>query len=105
MVLVEVLVDNGCRSVLAVSCSECVHYVAVSVRSELLGKLLLAALHFLLCSVILGCALLYAYRLAFLLRIEAEVLQKKCLARLEGSSLLRSVAAILGELHLYAEGL
>ena len=105
MVLVEVLVDNGCRCVLAVSSTEGVHHVAVGVRSELLGELLLAALHFLLCSVELRCALFYAYWLAFLLRIEAEVLKQKSLARLQSGSLLRSVATVLCELNLNAESL
>ena len=103
VILVEVLVDNSCRSVLAVSCAECVHYVAVCVRSELLSELLLANLHLLLSCVVLRCTLLYAYRLAFLFRIEAEVLKEECLAWLQSSSLFRSVATILSELNLYAE--
>ena len=37
----EELSDDSCRSVLAVSCSECIHNPAVSIRSELLRELLL----------------------------------------------------------------
>ena len=103
VVLVEVLVDNSCRSVLAVSSTKGVHYVAVGIRSELLGKLLLTSLHLLLCSVELRCALFYANWLAFLFWVEAEVLKKQSLARLQSSCLLRSVAAILGKLNLNTE--
>ena len=44
VVLVEVFGDEGCGSVGAVSCAEGVVHVAVCIRSQLLGELLLALL-------------------------------------------------------------
>ena len=90
---------------LAVSCSEGIHDIAVSIRCELLCKLLLAFLQGLLGSLELRSAFLYAYWLALLLRIEAEVLKQECLTWLEGGSLLRSVCAVSSKLHLYTKTL
>ena len=100
---VEVVSDNGGRSMLAVSCTKGVVNIYISVRSELLGELLLANLHFLLGLVKLRCTLLYAYRLAFLLGIETEVLEQQCLAGLEGSSSLAGVTAVGSKLNLNTE--
>ena len=88
---------------LAVSGTEGVHNVAVSVRSELLGEILLAALHLLLCLVVLWSALLHAYWLAFLLWIEAEVLQKQSLTWLQCGNLCVGIGAVGSKLHLHAE--
>ncbi len=53
VILVERISDDSCRSVLAVSCTECVHYIYVSVRSELSSELLLTFLHLSLSSIVL----------------------------------------------------
>ena len=105
MVSVERVGDNSCRSVLAVSGTEGVVNVNVSVRSELLCEVFLTTLHLLLCLVILGCAFLYAYGLAFLLGIEAQVLEQQSLATLQSGSSLACVATVLSKLNVYAEGL
>ena len=79
---------------LAVSGTEGVHHVAVSVRSKRLGKLLLALLHGLLSLVVFGSTLLNAYGLALFLGIEAQVLKQQSLAHLQGSCLLLSLGAV-----------
>ena len=88
---------------LAVCGAECIHYPAVSIRSEFLGEVLLSGLHFLLCSLVCRIILFDSYRLAFLLRIVTEVLKKKHLTRLESRSLLVSSLAIRSELYRNTE--
>ena len=88
---------------LAVCCTESVHYPAVSVRSKLLGEILLSCLHLLLGCLICRIIFFDSYRLAFLLRIVAEVLKKKHLTRLESRSLLVSSLAIRSELYRNTE--
>ena len=99
----EVICNDSCRSVFAVSCTESIHYPAVSVRSKFLGKLFLRSLHCLLSLFISRILLVDSYRLAFLFRIETEVLEKKHLTRFEGCSLLVSLLAVRSELYRNAE--
>ena len=88
---------------LAVCGAEGIHYVAVSVGSELLCELLLAGLHCLLGLFVCRILLVDSDRLALLLRIVAEVLEHKHLARLEGSGCLGSVCTVRGELYRSTE--
>ena len=88
---------------LAVSGAESVHHVYVCVRCQLLGEVFLATFHLLLGCVILGGTLLYAYGLAFLLGVVAQVLQQQSLSGLQRGGFGVSVAAILGELHFHAQ--
>ena len=88
---------------LAVCCSERIHNPAVSIRGKLLGELLLGSLHCLLCLLVCRILLVDAYRLAFLFRIVAEILEKKNLTRLEGSCQFVSLLAVRSELYRYAE--
>ena len=103
MILVERISDDSCRSVLAVSCTECVHYIYVSVRSQLSSELLLALLHLSLSSIKFWSTLLNANWLSFLFWIEAEVLEQESLTWLQGSCFSISVTAVLSELNVYAE--
>ena len=103
MVSVEVISDNSRRSVLAVSRTEGVVYIAISVRSQCLGEFLLASLHLLLGSLVVRIILLDANRLAFLFRIEAEVFEQEDFTRLQRSSLFASLSAVRSELNGNAE--
>ena len=84
---------------LAVSSTECVHYVAVSIRSELLCEVLLLALHFLLSSLVSRILLVDTYWLTLLFRIVTKVLEKKHLTWLQCSSLSISSSTIRSELN------
>ena len=105
MVGIEVVGDDGGRSVLAVCGTEGVHHIAVSIAGESLGELLLAGLHGLLSLVVLGSTLLNTYGLAFFLRIEAQVLEQQSLTHLQGSSLLLSLSAVGSEGYGNTKGL
>ena len=72
VVCVEIVGDDSCRSVTAVSCAECVVNVAVSVACESFCEFLLALFHFFLGCVVCWVFFVDANRLAFLFRIEAE---------------------------------
>ena len=98
-VLVKVVGDNCCRSVLTVSSTEGVVDIDISIRSELLSEILLPVLHLCFGSIVLRSTLLNADRLSFLLWIEAEVLQQQGLTRLEGSCLSVSICAVRSELY------
>ena len=87
------------------SCTECVHNIYISVRSQLLSKFLLAFLHSLLCLVVFWSALLNTYRLAFLFWIETKVLKQQSLTWLKSCSRLRSISAVVSELNLYTKAL
>ena len=101
-VLVEVVSDDGGRGVLTVSGAEGVVHIDVGIAGELLGEVLLTGLHLLLGLVVFGRTFLHADGLAFLLRIEAEVLEQQGLTRLQGCSLSVGLGAVGGELHLHA---
>ena len=96
----EVVGDNGCGSVFAVSCAECVVYVNIGIGGEFLGKCFLKLFHFLLGCIITGVGLLDAYGLAFFLGVEAEVLKQEHFTGLEGSCHLGSVGAVGSEFHV-----
>lgn len=87
----------------AVSCSESVHYVAVSVRSKFLCKCLLALFHFLLSFVVCGICLVYAYGFAFFLWIEAQILEQQSLAWLQVSGFFVCICAVRSKLDVYAK--
>ena len=101
VVCVEIVSDDSSRSVLAVCSTECVHHVAVSVRSKCLGKLLLGSLHCLLCILVSWVFLVDTYWLAFLFWIVAEVFEKEHFAWLESGSSVLSLSAIRSKLHLW----
>ena len=87
VVCIEIVCDDSGRSMFAVSSTECIHYVAVSVRSEDLSELFLTALHLFLGSLISGIFFLDTYYLT----------------RFEGSSLLLCFRAVLSELNRTTE--
>ena len=91
----------------AVSGTESVVDVAVSVGSEGLHELLLALLYGCLgCLLLLvACILCESARLAFLLSIEAEVLEKQGLTRLEFGNFSLCLLAVGCELYRNAEAL
>ena len=97
VVSVEVVGDNSGRSVLAVSSTEGIHDVAVSVRSERLGKLLLAGLHSLLSLVVSRIFLIDANGLTLFLRIETQVLEQQSLTHLQSLSSISSLSAVGSE--------
>ena len=99
----EIVSDDSCGSMFAVSCSESVHHPAVSIGSEFLGELFLGSLHGLLGSLVCRILLVDSDRLAFLLRIETEILEKKSLARLKSCSKLVCLLAVRSELYRNAE--
>ena len=99
VVCVEIIGDDSSRSMLAVSRTESVHHVAVCVRSERLSELFLTCFHLFLGGLVCGILFLDTYRFAFLLRIEAEVLEQQYLARFESGSLCLCFRAVLCELN------
>ena len=84
--------------------AECVHHVAVGIRGQFLGESLLALLHLFLCLVVFRVFLVDAHGLAFLLGVEAEVLEQQCLARLQGGHLGVGVGAVGCKLDFDAQG-
>ena len=103
VVSIEAVGNHGSGSVAAVSRTESVVHIDVGIRSEHLGKLLLAFLHGLLGVGISGIFLVNAYGLAFFFRIETEVLQQEHFAGLQGCSSLASLGAVGSKLNLHAE--
>ena len=104
VVFVEVFGDQCRRSVCTVSGTECVVYVAVSVRSKFLGKLFLAFLNgsfgsflFFVCRIFGQTA-----RFAFFFSIETKVFEQQHFTRLQSGSLNGSffAHAVVGELYL-----
>ena len=91
----------------AVGRAESVVDVAVSVGSEGLDKVLLAGFHDSLGGLLLlvGSVLRESAGLAFLLGVEAEILEQQGLARLEGGHFGLGLLAVGGELHRSAEAL
>ena len=86
-----------------VSCTEGIHNIAVCIRSELLGEVLLATLHLFLGLVKLGSTLLNAYWLTLFLGIETQVLKQQGLSWLQGCYLSVGIGAVSGKLNLYAQ--
>ena len=107
LVIREVLGDEGGGSVSAVSGTESVVDVAVSIGCEGLHELLLAFLYGCLgCLLLLvTCILCESARLAFLFSIEAEVLQKQSLARLEFGNFSLRLLAVSCKLYRNTEAL
>ena len=101
LVIGEVFGDEGGGSMCAMCGSECVVDVAVCVGSKFLGEFLLGSLHGLLGSgfLLIGGILCESAGFSFLLCIEAEVLEKQGLTRLEGGSLCISSLAVVCELN------
>ena len=100
---VEVVGDHGRRGVLAVRRSKGVVDIAVGVRSQRLGELLLRSLHRLLGLLVGGILLLDAHGLALLFGVEAEVFEHQRLARFERRSGLGSLGAVGSELDGHAQ--
>ena len=105
LVVGKILGDEGRGCVGAVGRSECVVDVAVGVGCQVLGEFLLAFLHCGLGGLLLlfGGVLGQSAGLAFLLRVEAQVLEQEHFAGLEGGGLLIGLHAVGSELHLSAE--
>ena len=87
----------------AVCSTESIHDIAVCVRSKGLGELFLARFHLFLGGFVGRIFFLDSYRLAFLFRIETEVLEKKYLSRFECCCFVLSFGAILCELNRASE--
>ena len=106
---VEVVGDHGRRSVLAVRRSEGVVDVAVGIRSQRLGELLLRSFHRLLGLLVSGILLLDADGFALLLGIETEVFEHQHFARLQRSGSLGGLGAVGSELdgraQLFTDGI
>ena len=103
VVCIEIVRDDSGRCMFAVSGTECVHNVAVSVGSKSLSELFLTRFHLFLSRLVCGIFFLDADGFAFLLRIETEVLEEQYLARFEGSCLSLSLSAVLCELYRTTE--
>ncbi len=87
----------------AVRGTEGIHHVAVGVRSQHLGKLFLTSFHLLLSGLVSRIFFVDTYRLAFLFRIETQVLQEQHLARFQGSRLVLCLCAVVSKLNRTAE--
>ena len=85
---------------LAVSSTEGVHYVAVSIAGQSLGEFLLTTLHLFLSSLVSRIFLLNTYGLTFLLGIVTQVLQHQHFSHLQVSSGIGCLSAVGGELNL-----
>ena len=105
VVLVEVVGNNGRRSVATVSRAKGIIDIVISIRSQLAGKFSLARLHFFLCSIVSWICLVNANGLTLLFRIETEVFKQERSARKECCHFLFSLATIGGKLHLNAQSL
>ena len=103
MVVVEKVGDNGCGSVTAVSCSECVVYVYVGIACQCLGKFLLTLLHFLLGCVIAGIFFVDAYGFTFFLGVETKVFEQEHLAGFESLGCGFCVGRVCSKLYGCAE--
>ena len=99
MVVVKEVGDNGGRCVTAVSGTKGVVHIHVGIAGQGLGKLGLTGLHLLLGSVIVGIVLLDAHGLAFLLGVEAQVLEQQCLTGLELVGLCLGLGTVLSKLY------
>ena len=101
LVIREILGDERSGGMCPVCRTECVVDIAVRIGSELLHEFLLAFLYGSLCGLLLLVGSIFgkAPRLAFLLRIETEILQHEHFTRLERSHLLVGGHAVVGELH------
>ena len=99
VISIEIVGDDSRRCMFAVSGTESVHYIAVSVAGQYLSELFLTRLHLFLCRLVSRIFFLDTYRFAFLFRIETQVLEQQYLARFEGSSLCLSFCAVLSELN------
>ena len=89
---------------LAVSSTKGIHYVAVCITGQCLGKLFLAGFHGLLGIVVGWVVFLNTHGFAFLLRIETEVLKQQHLTGLQGIGSLLGFGAVGGKLHFCAQG-
>ena len=107
LVVGEVVGDEGGGGVGAVGGAESVVDVAVGIGGEGLDELLLAGLDGSLGGLLLlvGGILGESAGLAFLLGVEAEVLEQQGLARLQGSGLCVGLLAVIGELDGNAQAL
>ena len=103
VVLVEVVGNNGRRSVATVSRAKGIIDIVISIRSQLAGKFCLASFHLFLRHVVSRIGLVDAYGFTLLFRIETKVLEQKRFARLERSHFAFSLAAIGGKLHVNAQ--
>ena len=103
MVGIEVVGDDGRRSVFAVGRTESVIDINVSIRSQRLGEFLLLFLDCLLCRGFLVVCGEFTTGLTRFFLIEAEVFEQKRLAVLQGGNLLLCLHAVVAELNLNAE--
>ena len=99
VVCIEIVRDDSRRSMFAVSGTEGIHNIAVSVRSKGLSELFLTTLHLFFGFLVSRIFFLDTYRFTFLFRIETEVLEQQYLTRLERSSLSLCFGAVLSELN------
>ena len=90
-----------------VSCTECVVYVAVCIRSQFLGKLFLALFYgFLGCGFFfVGCVFSQSSWFAFFFSVEAKVFKQQHFARLQSSGFYSSFFAhtVVGKLNFNAQ--
>ena len=88
VISIEIFSDQCRRSMSAVSSTECVVYIAVSVRSQFLGKFFLAFFYSFLCSsfFFVSCVFCQTSWFAFFFSIETKVFEQQHFARLQSSS-------------------
>ena len=103
VVIVKEVGDNCSRCVTAVSGAEGIVHIYVSIAGQGLGKLGLACLHLLLGGIIVGIILLDTNGLAFLLGVEAQVLEQEHLTGLQLIGLSLGIGTILSKLHRGAQ--
>ena len=107
MVSIEVISDQRCRSVSTMSCTECIIYIAVCIRSQSLCEFFLAFFNGFLGSFlfIVCCVFSQTSWFAFFFRIETKVFQQQCFARLQCSSLSAGffTDTVVSKLNFYAQ--
>ena len=103
VISIEVVSDNCSRSVFTVSCTECIHYIAVCVRSQSFSKFFLRSFHSFLCIFVSRIFFFDTYRFSFFFRIETQILEQKCLSWFQGRSFSTCICAVRGKFHFNAQ--
>ena len=101
VVRIEIVSDNGCRSMFTVSSTECVIDIAISIRSQSLGKFFLRSLHRFLGIFVCRIFFVNANRLSFFFRIETQVFQQQDFTRFQSSCSITGFRTIRSKLNRY----
>ena len=68
---IEVIGDDSCRGMTAVSRTESIVNIYIGIRGQLLGKVFLLSLHLFLCLIVSGVGLINAHGFALFFGVEA----------------------------------